>query len=45
MDISHEKIVTIFNKKDKYESMKDNLRSENKKHMSKDISWKQCIKL
>ena len=45
MDISHEKIVAIFNKKDKYESMKDNLRSENEKYMSNDISWKQCIKL
>ena len=25
--------------------MKDNLRSENEKYMSNDISWKQCIKL
>ena len=45
MDISHEKFVTILNEKDKYERMKDNLRSENKKCMSNDISWKQCIKL
>ena len=29
MDISHEELVTIFNEKDKYEKMKDNLRSEN----------------
>ena len=29
MDISHEEIVTIVNEKDKYENMKDNLRSEN----------------
>ena len=29
MDISHEKFVTILNEKDKYERMKDNLRSEN----------------
>ena len=45
MDISHEKFVTILNEKDKYERMKDNLRSENEKYMSSDISWKQCIKL
>ena len=37
MDISHEKFVTILNEKDKYERMKDNLRSENKKYMSNDI--------
>ena len=29
MDISHEEFVTILNEKDKYEKMKDNLRSEN----------------
>ena len=29
MDISHEELITIFNEKDKYEKMKDNLRSEN----------------
>ena len=29
MDISHEELVTIFNEKDKYDKMKDNLRSEN----------------
>ena len=40
VDISHEKFVTILNKKDKYERMKDNLRSENEKYMSNDISWK-----
>ena len=45
MDISHKKFVTILNEKDKYERMKDNLRSENKKSMSNDIIWKQCIKL
>ena len=45
IDISHEKFVTILNEKDKYERMKDNLRSENEKCMSNDISWKQCIKL
>ena len=45
MDISHKKFVTILNEKDKYERMKDNLRSENEKYMSNDISWKQRIKL
>ena len=29
MDISHEEYITIFKEKDKYEKMKDNLRSEN----------------
>ena len=45
MDISHEKFVTILNEEDKYERMKDNLRNENEKYISNDISWKQCIKL
>ena len=29
MDISHEEFITILSEKDKYEKMKDNLRSEN----------------
>ena len=29
MDISHDEFVTILNEKDRYEKMKDNLRSEN----------------
>ena len=29
MDISHEEFITILKKKDKYEKMKNNLRSEN----------------
>ena len=29
MDISHEEFVTILNEKNKFEKMKDNLRSEN----------------
>ena len=29
MDISHEEFVTILKKKDKYEKMQDNLRSQN----------------
>ena len=31
MDISHEEFVTILKEKDKYEKMKDDLRSENEK--------------
>ena len=30
MDIIHEEFVTILKEKDKYEKMKDNLKSENK---------------
>ena len=44
-DISHEKVVTILNEKDKYERMKDNLRSENEKYMSNDISCKATYKI
>ena len=32
MDISHEELVTILKGKDKYEKMKDNLRSENEEY-------------
>ena len=32
MDISHKEFVTILKEKDKYEKMKDNLRSENWKN-------------
>ena len=32
MEISHQEFITILNEKDKYEKMKDNLRSENKKY-------------
>ena len=32
MDISHEEFVTILKGKDKYEKMKDNLRSENEEY-------------
>ena len=45
MEISHEEFITILNEKDKYEKMKDNLRSENKKYVSNDTSFKQRIKL
>ena len=33
MEISHEEFITILKEKDKYEKMKDNLRSENEKNM------------
>ena len=45
MDVSHEEFITILNEKDKYEKMKDNLRSEKEKRMSNNISCKQRIKL
>ena len=32
LHISHEEFVTILNEKDKYEKMKDNLRSENEEY-------------
>ena len=32
MDISHEEFVTILKEKDKYEKMKENLRSEDEKY-------------
>ena len=34
MDIIHEEFVTILKEKDKYEKMKDNLKSENEKYKS-----------
>ena len=45
MVISHEEFITILNEKDKYEKMKDNLRSENEKYASNDSNCKQRIKL
>ena len=32
MDISHEEFVTILKQKDKYEKMKENVRSENEEY-------------
>ena len=32
MEINHEEFATILKKKDNYETMKDNLRSENEKY-------------
>ena len=44
MEISHEESITIFKEKDKYERIKDNLRSETEKYLSNDTSCKQRIK-
>ena len=44
MEISHEEFITILKKRDKYEKMKDNLRSKNKKNVSNDTSCKKCLK-
>ena len=38
MEISHEEFVTILNEKDKYEKMKDNLRSEKEKYKTMRLS-------
>ena len=40
MEKSHEEFITILKEKDKYEKMKDNLRSENEKYVSNDTSCK-----
>ena len=40
MGISHEEFITILKEKDKYERMKDNLRSESEKYMSYNTSCK-----
>ena len=37
MEVSHEEFITIL-KKDKYEDMKDNLRSENEKYEIRRLS-------
>ena len=38
MEISHEQFITILKEKDKYEKMKDNLRSENEKYKIMSLS-------
>ena len=45
MEIIHEEFITTLKEKDKSEKMKDSLRSENGKYMSKDISCKQRTNL
>ena len=45
MELSHEEFITILRDKNKYEKMKDNLKSENEKYVPNDTSCKQRIKL
>ena len=45
MEISHEKFITILKEKDKYEKIKDNLRSENEIYVSNDTSCKAMYKV
>ena len=45
MKIRHEEFITIWNEKDKYERMKDNLRSENEKYVSNDASCRAMYKI
>ena len=45
MEISREEFITILNEKDKYEWMKDILRSENEKYVSNDTSCKATHKI
>ena len=45
MEISHEEFITILNEKDKYEWMKDILRSENEKYVSNGTSCKATYKI
>ena len=41
MENSHEEFITILKEKEKYEKMKDNLRSENEKY---EIMRLSCVK-
>ena len=41
MDISHEEFVTILKEKDKYEKIKENLRSENEEYKIMRLSSKK----
>ena len=45
MDISHEEFITILKEKEKYEKMKDNLRSENDEYISNDSSCKATYEI
>ena len=38
METSHEEFITILKEKDKYKTMKDNLRSENEKYQIMKLS-------
>ena len=39
MEISHEEFIAIIKEKDKYEKMKENLRSETEKQEIMRLSW------
>ena len=45
MEVIHEEFTRILNGKYKNEKMKDNLKSENEKYVSKETSCKQRTKL
>ena len=45
MRISHKEYITILKEKDKYERMKDILKSENEKYMSSNTSCKAMYKI
>ena len=45
MEISHKEYITILKEKDKYERMKDILKSENEKYMSNNTSCKAMYKI
>ena len=45
MEISHKEYITILKEKDKYERMKDILKSENEKYRSKNTSYKATYKI
>ena len=44
MEIIHEEFIIILKEREKYENMKDNLRSENEKYVSNDTNCKKPIK-
>ena len=45
IEISHKEYITILKEKDKYERMKDILKSENEKYMSNNTSCKAMYKI
>ena len=44
LDINHDKFVTILKEKDKYEKMKENLRSENEEYKTEQYKIKDLKK-
>ena len=44
-ETSHEEYITILKDKDKYERMKDNLKSKNEKYMPNNTSCKAMYKI